>query len=203
MLVNTESQTDRIKNMILDNLADVPKYIILLVYANNEPLMGKTKLQKSIFLLSDEIDAVKEDCSYEPDNYGPYSEVVDYELRDLEEVGVIHSSHGKIEMTRMGREIAEELVKKEDRSVLSILSKQKAFLNDLTTNEVLAYIYAAYPEMTSESIKIGELKPKMEDYIAALVKKQKISLQRAAELLEISTVQAAKKISSKGIQISV
>ena len=54
--------------------------------------------------------------------------------------------------------------------------------------------------MTSGSIKIDELKPDMENYTMSLVKKQKISAQRAAELLRISHRHALKKISKKSIK---
>jgi len=59
----------------------------------------------------------------------------------------------------------------------------KKFLNDLTRDELLAYVCSAYPDMTEESVEYENLKPNMENHILSLIKKQKISSQRAAELL--------------------
>lgn len=192
---------DRIKNKILSECEVVQKHIILAAYLNNEPIMGNIKLQKIIFLLSDAVEEVKDDCGYDADMYGPYSEIVTYELNYLTEMGVLRCVSNKIETTPMGQDIAEELLKRERRELIDLLSKYKAFLNDLTTNETLAYVYSAYPSMTSASIKIDDLKPNMENYIMSLVKKQKISAQRAAELLHISYRHALKKISERGIQV--
>lgn len=191
----------RIKNKILNECEGVQKHIILAAYLNGEPLMGNTKLQKIMFLLSDVVEEVKDDCSYDADMYGPYSEIVAYELDDLTEMGVLRYVHDKIETTSMGKDIAKELLKSERREIVDLLSKYKAFLNDLTVNEALAYVYSAYPSMASASIKIDELKPNMENYIMSLVKKQKISSQRAAELLHISHRHALKKMSERGIKV--
>ena len=78
------------------------------------------------------------------------------------------------------------MVKHVDQKILKILNEYKKFLNDLTTKELLAYIYSAHPGMTEESIEYENLKPNMEYYILSLIKKQKISTQRAAELLDKS-----------------
>ena len=192
---------DRIKNRILSERRGVQKHIILAAYLNDEPLMGNTKLQMIMFLLSDAVEEVKDDCGYDADMHGPYSEIVNYELNDLAEMGVLRCVRNKIETTSLGQDIAEELLKRERREIVDLLSKYKAFLNDLTVNEALAYICSAYPSMASAPVKIDELKPDMENCIMSLVKKQKISAQRAAELLHISHRHALKKMSERGIKV--
>lgn len=192
---------NKIKNKILNECEVVQKHIILAAYLNDEPITGNTKLQKIIFLLSDAVEEVRDDCNYDADMYGPYSEIVAYELNYLTEMGVLYSVGNKIATTSMGQDIAKELLKRERREVIDLLSKYKAFLNDLTINEALAYVYLAYPSMTSTSTKIDDLKPNMENYIMSLVKKQKISAQRAAELLHISYLHALGKMSERGIKV--
>lgn len=192
---------DRIKKKILNECGAVQKYIILVAYLNDEPIMGNTKLQKIMFLLSDAVEEVRDDCNYDAGMYGPYSERVAYELNYLTEMGVLYSVGNKIETTPTGQDIAEELLKRERRELIDLLSKYKAFLNDLTINEALAYVYLAYPSMASASFKIDDLKPNMENYIMSLVKKQKISAQRAAELLHISYLHALRKMSKRGIMV--
>ncbi len=167
----------------IDNCDELQKFIILSVHVNGEPIRGRTKIQKILFLLSDVIQDIKDQSSYEADNYGPYSEVVNSELEYLEQIGVLLCGNAEISTTNVGSEIAEELAKTEDKDTMVLLSDYKAFLNDLPTNEVLAYVYSAYPDMTIESAVVDKIKPNMERYMLSLVKRQKISSQRAAELL--------------------
>ena len=188
-----------IKEKVLENDDELQKCIILLANANDEPIKGRLKLQKMMFLLSDKIDEIKEQSSYDADNYGPYSEVIDEELKYLEQIGVLSSSPGEIAITKEGKDIAKEIMKNEDKNILTALNEYKKFLNDLTSKEVLAYVYSAYPEMTEESVEYKNLKPDMENYIFSLVKKQKISAQRAAELLSKPQDHIIKKMKEKGI----
>ena len=190
-----------VKEKILENEDELQKFLILLAYANNEPIKGRLKLQKMMFLLSDKIEEIKDQSSYDADNYGPYSEVVDEEAQYLEQIGVLSSSPGEITLTKEGKEIAKELLKHENKNILNALNEYKKFLNDLSSKELLAYVYSAYPDMTEESIEYKNLKPNMENYILSLVKKQKISAQRAAELLNKSQEYIIKKMKEKGIMI--
>ncbi len=172
-----------IKEKVLEHVDQLQKFIILLANANNEPIRGRLKLQKMMFLLSDKIDEIKEQSSYCAGNYGPYSEVIDEESKYLEQIGVLSSNNGEITITNEGREIAKEMMKNENGNTISALIEYKKFLNDLTSKELLAYVYSAYPDMTEESVEYENLKPDMEYHVLSLVKKQKLSAQRAAELL--------------------
>ena len=190
-----------IKEKILENNDKLQKFIILLANANNEPIKGRLKLQKMMFLLSDKIDAIKEQSSYDADNYGPYSETIDEESKYLERIGVLTSNSKEIAITKEGKEIAKEIMKNEDVKIIAVLNEYKRFLNDLTSKELLAYIYSAYPDMTKESIEYKNLKPDMEYHLLSLIKKQKISAQRAAELMNKSQNYVIKKMKEKGIMI--
>ncbi len=185
----------------MENDDELQKFIILLAAANDEPIKGRLKLQKMMFLLSDKIDEIKEQSSYDADNYGPYSEVVDEESQFLEQIGVLSSGPGEILITKEGKEIANELMKNENPSMVSTLREYKKFLNDLTSKELLAYVYSAYPDMAEESAEYENLKPNMEHYLFSLIKKQKISAQRAAELLNKSQDYIIEKMKEKGIMI--
>lgn len=190
------------KDKVLDNLDELQSLMILLAYADNDtPIKGKLKLQKIMYLLSDRIDAIREQSDYGPDLLGPYSEVIDEESRYLQDIGVFTADENSISLTDEGREIAKILQKKEPIKVLSYLDDYKQFLNDLNSKELLCYVYSAYPEMTEESVEYKRLLPIMEDTLLNLVKKQKISLERASELLHQNSDQIAKKLKEKGIKI--
>ena len=186
--------TLEIKEKILQDGNDLHKFIILLTNANDEPIKGMLKLQKMMYLLSDLMEEVKEQCSYVADNYGPYSKVVAEETRYLEQIGVLTGNVGKIALTQLGKEIAHELYKNEDEELRRVLNEYKDFLNSMTRNELLAYIYSAYPDTAKESIEYENLKPNMEKYIMSMVKKYIISSQRASELLNIPQYSVIKKM---------
>ena len=101
----------------------------------------------------------------------------------------------------MGENIAKEIARKEKKEIVDLLSTYKEFLNDLSDDEALAYVCSAYPAMITASIIIDKMKPAMESHIISLVKKQKISSQRASELLNISYRDAVKKLGEKNIEI--
>ena len=170
---------------ILQDGNDLHKFIILLTNANDEPIKGMLKLQKMMYLLSDKLEEVKEQCNYVADNYGPYSKVVAKEARYLKQIGVLTGNEKEIALTQMGKEIAQELYKNEDEELLMVLNEYKDFLNSMTRNELLAYIYSAYPDTAKESTEYENLKPNMEKYIMSMVKKYIISSERASELLNI------------------
>ncbi|MCY4490566.1 MAG: hypothetical protein OXC46_03765 [Thaumarchaeota archaeon] len=181
---------------ILQDGNDLHKFIILMTNANDESIKGRLKLQKIMYLISNSIVRIKELCSYESGNYGPYSKILDEEARYLEQIGVLTEDVGKITLTGIGKKIAQELHKNEDEKTLYILNKHKDFLNDMTKNELLTYIYSAHPDMTKKSDEYENLKPHMEKHVMSLLKKHKISAQRAGELLKIPQYTIIKKMNA-------
>lgn len=190
------------KQKVLDNIDELQSLMILLAHVGDDtPIKGKLKLQKIMYLLADRIDAIREQSSFEPDMLGPYSEVVDEESQYLQDIGVFAMNPYQIALTPQGKAIAEVLEKKEKPHVLQFLKDYKKFLNDMSSNELLCFVYSAYPDMTDESVEYKRLKPIMEDTILNLVKKKKISLERASELLKKSLDYVIKKMKEKGVTI--
>ena len=166
---------------------DPPQRLIVLLAASNggAPIMGQTKLQKMMFLLSKMSNDMVEQCGYSADNYGPYSEIVGEAARHLGEIGVLSfDDRGEnISITLTGRRVAEEIAEGEDDNTLDIIDSCKDMLNDLPTDEVLAYVYSSYPHMAEQSVVYDRIKRNMERHIMSMLKKEKISSERAAELL--------------------
>lgn len=168
---------------VLRTLTDIQSIIILLANAGNIPIKGRTWLQKEMFLLSERVEKIREDVSYEPDLMGPYSDVIEEELIQLENLGIVLIDDNKISITPSGKQVARILEKKEPVEVLQYIKDYKEFLNDLSQDELLCFVYSSRPDMTKESVKFEKLKPKMEKVLLNLVMKEKISKSRAAELL--------------------
>ena len=189
------------KEKVLRTITDIQSMIILLADAGNIPIKGRTWLQKELFLLSERIEKLREDTSYEADLMGPYSDTVEEELRNLEQIGVISIDSNKISLTENGKDIAKSLEQKEPKQVMEYIRDYKNFLNDLSEDELLCFVYSSHPEMTEESVKYEKLKPKMEQILLNLVSKEKISMNRAAELLEKDSEYIFKKLKERGQKI--
>jgi len=190
-----------LKYKIINKLDDIHNVMILLANADDEPIRGQLKLQKMIYLLADRLDEIREQTDYGSDMLGPYSEFVDEEYNFLKDIGVFSSNPKSIFLTSEGKDVAKELAAKEKPHVIKYIQDFKKFLNDLTSNELLCFVYSAYPEMTSESVEYERLKPIMEDTLLGLVKKKKISAEKASELLNKKIEYIIKKLKDKGIQI--
>ena len=114
------------KEKVLNDVDELQSLMILLAYAdNNSPIKGKLKLQKIMYLLADRIDEIREQSNYESDMLGPYSEVVDEESQYLQDIGVFTADEGKIFLTQEGKDIANELEKKESPQVIKYLNDYK------------------------------------------------------------------------------
>ena len=185
---------------ILSEGDDLHKFIIMLADAGGTPIRGKTKLQKMLYLLSYPLERL-ERHHYEQHDRGPYSEVVDHEKEYLQTIGVLYSRRCEIGLTEEGCRVAEAVAGQADSRTLEVLREYKETFNDMTTDELLAYVYLAHPENASKSAKYASLKPRMERLMLSLVKKEKITGQRAAELLGKSYSHVLKKAGESGIRV--
>ena len=173
-----------VEGAVLADGDTVQKYLILLADASGgTPIRGRTRLQKMMFMASKVRDELDRESCFGPDNYGPYSEVVNEEMEYLASIGVLLTANRRIGITRLGRRIAREMSKACSENTLLMIRNVKRFLNDMTTRELLGYIYAAYPETTSESAEYERIRPQIEGIMVALIRKEKITSGHAAELL--------------------
>ena len=81
----------------------------------------------------------------------------------MKQIGALSEERAKIYPTEIGKGIARKFAEKEDMKVLHLISEVKKFLNDLSSKELLGYIYSAYPHMAEESVEYEKLKLKMEE----------------------------------------
>lgn len=176
------------------------KIITLLCHAcGGEPVRGKTKMQKLVFMLSG-IHGGDEEMGFEPDTYGPYSELVEAEERYLESLGVLSRGADRIEITKAGRKIAEALASQEPE-MFETVEMYKEMFNDMSTNEVLAYVYGTYPDMAGKSLVYKKIKSEMDKHVMSMLRKEKISSGRATELLGESREYIIKKAAQDGMPV--
>ncbi len=192
-----------LEERIISRLSNNQKMMLLLLDAdNNAPLHGKLWLQKLIFLLANQDEDLKNETSFEPDLMGPYSETVEQELEQLILVSVVEiTSDSRIRLTELGLRITSIIKKEMPTMILSVVSDFKKFLNYLSRDELLAYIYSAHPDMTSQSVKFNEIMSRKEELLMKLVIDENISMSRASELLNKDKYYVMKKLREKGVKI--
>ena len=168
---------------IIEDMSELQKYIVLLLSANNkESIKGKTWFQKELFLIAKNIKEVSEEASFNSDFYGPYSENAKEQLDELELDDVIVKDGSVVSISKLGSQIAQKLEQKTPKQRLEMISEFKSLLNDLNEDEVLTFIYFTFQEFTEESLVLDKIMKNRKQVALKLYKKEKISLQRAAEI---------------------
>ena len=170
---------------VLATCGPLHRLVILLAASNGgEPIRGRAKLQKIVFMLTEGEDREDRPCGYDAGEYGPHSDIVDEEAGYLEEAGILCADgSGNISLTRLGMEVAGRIAGGEDRPTLEMIDEYKEVFNDLTIGELLAYVYSAYPDMATRSQAYDRTMSNKERHVMSMLKKGKVSLGRAAELL--------------------
>ena len=182
------------------NLSPVQAFMILLSGGRDyEPIKGKTWLQKEMFLLTKNT-RLKEEIYFEPHFYGPYSETVDIELENLEIMGMIEENR-EIRLTNVGKKVYEKLLEITSEEKLGLISEIKEELNDLTEDELLAYIYFSFPETTKEAVKLENIKKNRAKLAVNLYKKGKVSIGMAAEISGMDIKSFMDRLRTMGVKI--
>lgn len=177
------------------------KYAILLVGANNnEPITGKVWFQKELFLVSQNISRLEDEAEFEGSLMGPYSENADAELEQLRIEGVVELN-GKIRLTVTGQEVAKKLETRASKETREVISEMKSFLNDMSEDELLGFIYFSYQNMVIESIKLEEITRKRGEIAISLYRKRKVSLGRAALIAGLSQEDFIEKAQANNVTI--
>lgn len=173
-------------NRIIEDMSELQKRIVLLLKASKgEPVKGDTWFQKELFLFSKNVPAIFEEASFGSDMYGPFSENAKEQLEDLERDDVVSKVGKKMFLSDLGHKIADKLEKEVPEEELKMISEFKSLLNDLNIDEVLTFIYFTFPKYTEESLVLERIRNNRKSVAIKLYKKDKISLQRAAEIAGI------------------
>lgn len=187
-------------NKVEEYLSLTQKYAILLLSANDfEPVKGKLWFQKELFLIAENVPNLEEETEFEEDLLGPYSEIADAELKQLQTEGIVDTA--KLRLTPFGKEIAKRIESKVSKNVLEIISDMKSFLNDLTEDELLGFIYFSYPKMAIESIKLERIRKNRQKIAVGLYRKKKVSLGKASNIAGVSQEEFIEKLREIGISV--
>lgn len=179
--------TADINSLIKRNITDLEILILALLYARGkEGIKGDIFFQKELFLISNYIERIRNKTDFIPHFLGPYSESGEKSLDNLVSYKLVEKEKGKYNLTKKGISMFEDFKIKISLDEFEAIEDFKLFLNNLKRDELLVFIYASYPDYTTESvIKEKVLKNRIPISIS-LYKKEKVSLEKAAFLAGMS-----------------
>ena len=161
------------------------RLVVLLAASNGgEPIMGRMKLQKMVFMLTRGNGKEGGSFGYGASGSGPHSNIVEEETLHLEDVGVLRTDGKNITVTQLGREVAGRIADGEDRCALDRIDRYKEVFNDMTADELLTYVYCSYPDMAARSPTYDRVMSDKERHTVSMLVGGKIALGRAAEILD-------------------
>ncbi|MCK9591647.1 MAG: UPF0175 family protein [Methanoregula sp.] len=168
---------------IVEDLNDLDLAILHLLHAgNNDPLSGKVAFQKEMFLIADYIEKIREQAEFIPHTFGPYSEAAENEMGNLRALGLVEEQGQEYQITGQGIEALDKIKSAFSTEELEAIEDFKKFLNDLTMDELLLFIYVSYPDFKEESAVYEKVIRKRIPLAITLYKKEKVSLEKAAFL---------------------
>jgi uncharacterized protein YwgA len=197
--VNGKSRAGRMPRKTVSDLTDEEKILIFALGAlGNTPLRTKVMIQKLLFLFSNVFTDFKGLFRYEPHMLGPYSEAVENTLQSLIQLGMITDKSAKYQLTPEGLSLYKALAPMEE--IVRVVSDFKEFLNDLSDDEILAFIYSTYPDFISESARWNRLKPRRVELAISLLRKKKVSFSKAAEIAGMTAGDVDRTLKEKRVR---
>lgn len=187
-----------LKEKIPNKLSRLELLILNLLNADNsEPIRDDLFLQKEMFLVINFINEMKPDADFIPHRLGPYSEPVEVSLNNLKSINLIEKTSKGYKITDFGKDIFETIKDRIPEEKKIAIEDFKDFLNDLTKDELLVFVYFSFPDMRTESNIFQEIKRKRVPASISLYEKGKISLEKAAQLSGLPIEEFVERVKEK------
>jgi hypothetical protein len=175
--------SERRRDRIARNLSLLDHTLLRLLSAHNDaPIPTKIALQKEMFLVANYLDRVHDEADFEPHSFGPYSEPVENTADQLIKSGLVRQVGNRFELTELGRDMAIKGACSFTKEEHGAFEDFKEFLNDLTNDEILLFIYVTFPQYAQESLIYDQILANRTRLAQSLYRKGKVSLEKAAQL---------------------
>ena len=157
------------------------QYMLFLFDALDEkPIKNKVNLMKMLFFISLNVPTLKQEFNFEPDNYGPSSDVVERNLEVLNLETFLMECNEGYKLSKLGKEY---LSSRDFKGIdFKLIEDMKGLFDGLTVMEVCALTYFTFPETTTESLIKDDIIQNRKKFALNLFKKNKISLEKASEI---------------------
>ena len=172
--------------MSLEYLTQNDRFLLMLLFAQDcESIPGNTWLQKEMFIIGRNIDEIGQ--QFEAHRQGPFSRDLELALGQFEKSDFIQkrrisSKRDEIILTDYGKDLARKVWESANDKERDLVSDVKELINDVPYNELIAFIYATYPELCKESDILDLFEKKRIRAATSLVEKGKVSLEKGSEI---------------------
>jgi len=178
----------KIEDILEDANPLVKITLVLLFMKNKEKIRGKLWLQKELYMIAKKLEELSTDELYEAHYFGQFSEDAEVAVEQIAMLGLLEPRKIGFDLSPFGEEVAKEAKNQLSPESLQFIEEVKEFLNDLEEDELLGYIYNAYPEMATNSTKKASIDQKRVEIAVRLYLKDKISMGKAVEIAGIDRV---------------
>jgi hypothetical protein len=164
-------------------------YIVLKILAGDSgsPINGHVLFQKIAFLVLQNFPQLLQEADFKPHKLGPYSASLDESLKELAYLAnVKDDKQSGLAITPEGKELLENLDASIDHidhvgEFNRVIDEIKGDFQGFSPNEMLAFIYKAYPGYIDQSIKAKDLR--YEKLFAQLYERDLLGVSKIAELM--------------------
>lgn len=137
-------------------------YLLFLLYAaNGQPIIGRTRLEKLVFLISQKVltqpgrRITSKKYTFRADRFGPFSEEVYDDFNTLLMFSLVEydENENTYKITNKGKELVNKIINSNKIPISLMLDVEniKKRWNKASLNEILKYVYKNYEEYTVES----------------------------------------------------
>nr|WP_321350345.1 UPF0175 family protein [uncultured Methanoregula sp.] len=167
----------------IEDLTDQDFAILQLLHAGNDaPVKGEVAFQTEMFLIADYIEKISELAKFIPHTSGPYSEAAENGIRNLKSLGLVEEKYHEYHITPHGVAALGKAKPVFTAEQIEAIQDYKEFLNDLSRDEILLFVYVSYPDFIEKSAIYERVVRKRIPLAISLYKKGKVSLEKAAFL---------------------
>jgi len=174
--------------------------VLAVLYAAGGRIKGRLWLQKALFKLAEFFEELSEDLDFEAYSYGPFSEAVLEVEEALESSGLIQRSDEGLFLTRSGFKAAEHVWEGLDSKSRDVIRRVVEFMESLSKDELLLYVYATRPEYAVESKMRERVLSRRLDIALRMLRSGKVSLELAAKLAGVSVAEMLEIVKRHGVK---
>ncbi len=193
----------KIEDILEDASPLVKITLVLLFMKNKEKIQGKLWLQKELYMIAKKLEALSAEELYEAHYFGQFSESAEVAVEQIAMLGLLEPRKSGFNLSKFGEEVAEEAKKQFSPESIQFIGEVKEFLNDLEEDELLGYIYNAYPELAENSVKKDIINQKRVEIAVQLFLKDKISLGKAVEIAGIDRINLIELIKERNSTVEM
>ena len=185
--------------MVRDSMEGTERMVLYAIGSGGIPINSLVNLQKVIFLCCRSLpEILGESFRFEAHKKGPYCSDIDETVLDLSSSGLLNSKD--LTLSVRGEDIYEVVSEGVREPLKSTIDYWKEFQQGLTEEELLTFVYSTYPDTVRNSEVIDKIKRNLRKNTVSLVAKDKISVGRGSEMLDMDYIQFEDLLRKEGVR---